>query len=81
MTEKMKKKYDNLQLDFQEKINSGKLGKLSLSDFKAVADIGKELMKKHEVKTIIKNAADYFSSFGFLVTPDFDGISYIIVEA
>ena len=30
---------------------------------------------------IIKNAADYFSSFGFLVTPDFDGISYIIVEA
>ena len=81
MTEKMKKKYDNLQLDFQEKINSGKLGKLSLSDFKAVADIGKELLKKHEVKTIIKNAADYFSSFGFLTIPDFDGISYIIIEA
>ena len=81
MTEKMKKKYDNLQLDFQEKINSGKLGKLSLSDFKAVADIGKELLKKHVAKTIIKNAADYFSSFGFLVISDFDGISYIIVEA
>ena len=79
MTEKMKKKYDNLQLDFQKKIDSGKLGKLSLFDFKTVADIGKELLKKHEVRTIVKNAADYFSSFGFLVIPD--GISYVIVEA
>ena len=81
MTEKMKKKYAKLQLDFQKKIDSGKLGKLSLFDFKTVADIRKELLKKHVAKTIIKNAADYFSSFGFLVTPDFDGIGYIIVEA
>ena len=81
MTEKMKKKYVNLQLDFQKRINSGKLGKLSLSDFKTVADIGKELLQKHAAKTIIKNVADYFSSFGFLVTPDLDGINYVIAEA
>lgn len=81
MTDNLKRKYNNLQLDFQNKMSSGKLGKLSLSDFKTVADIGKELLKKHVAKTIIKNAADYFSSFGFLVTPDFDGISYVIVEA
>ena len=81
MTEKMKKKYVKLQLDFQKKINSGKLGKLSLSDFKTVADIGKELLIKHIAKTIIKNVADYFSSFGFPIIPDFDGINYIIIEA
>ena len=80
MTEKIKKKYVNLQLDFQKKIYSGKLGKLSLSDFKTIADIGKELFIKHIAKTIIKNVADYFSSFGFLVTQD-DGINYVIVEA
>lgn len=81
MTEKTLKKYTNLQRDFQKKMHSGELGKLSLSDVKTVADIGKELLQKHVAKTIIKNVADYFSSFGFLVTPDFDGIGYVIAEA
>ena len=81
MTDNLKRKYNNLQLDFQNKMESGKLGKLSLSDFYAVGNIGKELLKHHAAKTIIKNAAEYFKSFGFLVTMDFDNINYVIIEA
>lgn len=75
------KKYQALQSDFQKKINSGRLGNLTLSDFHAVTVIGKELLKKHVAKTVIKKVADYFQSFGFMVTLDFDRINYVIVEA
>ena len=37
--------------------------------------LGKRLLKHHAVKTSIKNVADYFKKFGFMVTMDFDGIN------
>ena len=74
-------KYQALQSDFQKRLDSGKLGKLSLSDFQSVAKIGKELLEKHVSSTFIKNVAEYYKSFGFMVTMDFDNINYVIVEA
>lgn len=80
MKKTIENKYRNLQADLEKKIDTGKLDKLSLSDIFCINETGKELLKRHAVKTMIKNVADYFKSFGFMVTKDFDGISYVIVE-
>lgn len=80
MKENIAKKYKDLQKDFEEKINTGKLDGMSLSDLMTVGNTGKELLKHHAVKTIIKNVAEYFKKFGFMVTMDFDGINYVIAE-
>lgn len=74
-------KYQALQSDFEKRMESGKLGNLSLYDFQSVAKIGKELLIKHVSSTFIKNVAEYFKSFGFMVTMDFDNVNYVIVEA
>ena len=74
-------KYQALQSDFEKRMESGKLGNLSLSNFQSVAKIGKELLIKHVSSTFIKNVAEYFKSFGFMVTMDFDNVNYVIVEA
>lgn len=74
-------KYQALQSDFEKRMESGKLRNLSLSDFQSVAKIGKELLIKHVSSTFIKNVAEYFKSFGFMVTMDFDNVNYVIVEA
>lgn len=81
MTAEIRRKYTDLQMDFQRRLCSGKLGKMSMSDFRAVAETGEELLRRHEARTVVKNVADYFSSFGFPVAPDSDGISFVIVEA
>ena len=80
MSENTKNKYQAMHNDLQKKADSGKLGNLSLSDFYSVCDLGKELLKHHAVKTFIKNVADYFKSFGFMVTMDFDNVNYVIAE-
>ena len=74
-------KYRKLQADLEKKIDTGKLENLSVSDILCINGVGKELLKRHAVKTVIKNVADYFKSFGFLVTMDFDNVNYVIVEA
>lgn len=73
-------KYTELQNDLNMKMATGKLDGMSLSDLYVVCDLGKGLLKHHAVKTIIKNVADYFKKFGFMVTMDFDGINYVIAE-
>lgn len=80
MSKNTMKKYLALQEDLQKKVDTGKLGNLSVSDFDCICQVGKELLKHHSVKTFIKNVADYFKSFGFMVSMDFDKISYVIVE-
>ena len=81
MTDKIKNKYVKLQEDFQKKINTGKLGKLSMSDLYSIGKVGQELLKRHTGITCMKNVAEYFEAFGFLVTMDFNKVNYIIVEA
>ena len=80
MKENIVKKYQAMQEDFEKKVNTGKTGNLTLSDLLSIGVIAKELLRKHVSKTCIKNVADYFKSFGFLVTSDFDKINYVIVE-
>ena len=81
MKKTIKNKYIKLQADLKKKINTGKFEGLSLSDILCINGAGKELLKKHTAKTMIKNVADYFKRFGFLVTMDFDNVNYVIVEA
>ena len=81
MKKTVENKYRKLQADLEKKINAGKFGSLSLSDILCINEAGKELLKRHAAKTVIKNVADYFKSFGFLVTMDFDNVNYVIVEA
>ena len=80
MKENIARKYQAMQEDFEKKVNTGKTGNLTLSDLLSIGVIAKVLLKKHVATTIIKNVADYFKSFGFLVTPEFNNVSYVIVE-
>ena len=65
--------------DLQRKSATGKLGKLSPSDIYSSINIGMELVAKGVAQTIIKNVVDYFKSFGFIVTMDFNNVNYVIV--
>lgn len=81
MKENLANKYIAMQSDIEKKISTGKMGRLSLSDMYAICNCGKELMKHKAVNTVIKNVADYFKRFGFMVTKDFNDVNYVIVEA
>ena len=65
--------------DIGKKIETGKLNGLTLSDIFSACDVGKELVAKGVAQTVIKNIADYFKSFGFIVTMDFNNVNYVIV--
>lgn len=65
--------------DLQKKINSGKIGSMTTNDIYSSCIIGKELVSKGVAQTIIKNVAEYFKSFGFIVTMDFNNVNYVIV--
>lgn len=80
MKENLANKYRAIQNDLETRANSGRLGKLTLSDFECICHLGKELLKHHCVKTFVKSVADYFKAFGFMVTMDFDNVHYCIVE-
>lgn len=80
MSNNTKEKYEKMQMDLQKKINTGRLGNLSGSDILSICECGKKLLQFHAVHTIIKNVADYFKSFGFMVTMDFDNVNYVIAE-
>lgn len=45
----------------------------------SACNIGKELVARGVSQTVIKNVADYFKSFGFLVTMDLHNVNYVIV--
>ena len=65
--------------DVQKMIETGKLNGLTQADVFSACNIGKELVAKGVAQTIIKNVADYFKSFGFMVTMDFNNVNYVIV--
>lgn len=65
--------------DIGKKIETGKLNGLTQADVFSACNIGKELVAKGVAQTIIKNVADYFKSFGFMVTMDFNNVNYVIV--
>ena len=80
MKENIAKKYTAMQKDFEKKVNTGKTGNLTLNDLLSISVIAKELLRKHVASTFVKNIADYFKSFGFMVTTDFNNVNYVIVE-
>ena len=80
MKRTLAEKYNALQKDFNNRVQSGRLGNLSLSDLQGIGLVGMELLKRHTAKTVIENIANYFKHFGFMVTMDFDNINYVIVE-
>ena len=65
--------------DIGKKIETGKLNGLTQSDIFSACNIGKELVARGVAETICKSVADYFKSFGFLVTMDFHNVNYVIV--
>ena len=65
--------------DLQKKIETGKIGKMSPGDIFSACNIGKELVAKGVAQTVISKVADYFKSFGFIVTMDFNNVNYVIV--
>lgn len=65
--------------DIGKKIETGRIGKLTACDIYISCEIGKELVAKGVAKTLTKNVADYFKSFGFMITEDFDNVHYVIV--
>lgn len=76
---KAEERFSSVLADLQKKADSGKLGNLTLSDIQCITMIGKELVEKCVASTFIKKVADYFKSFGFIVTMDFDNVHYVIV--
>lgn len=82
MQEKIANKYKAMQKDLEKVWSTGRLARgFTPSDYYSIVDCGKELLKKHAIKIFIKNVADYFKKFGFMVTMDFDNVHYVIVEA
>lgn len=73
------KRLRDISEDIGKKIETGKLNGLTQSDIFSACEIGKELVAKSVASTFIKKVADYFKSFGFLVTMDFDNVHYVIV--
>ena len=65
--------------DLQRRADSGKFENLTSSDYQCITMVGKELVEKCVASTFIKKVADYYKSFGFMVTMDFDNIHYVIV--
>lgn len=62
--------------DLQRRMNTGGL---TIAEYQVITLIGKTLVEKCVASTVIKNVADYYKSFGFMVTEDFDHIHYVIV--
>lgn len=76
---KAEEKLKAITEDIGKKIETGKLNGLTLSDIFSACDVGKELVAKGVAQTFISSVADYFKSFGFIVTMDFNNVNYVIV--
>ena len=73
------KRLRDISEDIGKKIETGKLDGLTQADIFTSCEIGKELVAKGVAQTVISKVADYFKSFGFLVTMDFNNVNYVIV--
>ena len=68
-----------ISIDLQNKIDTGKIGKLAPMDVSAICYVAKNLVACGVASTFISKVAEYFKSFGFMVTMEFDNVSYVIV--
>ncbi len=76
---KAEKRLRAVSEDLQEKINSGKIGSMSPMDISAICYVAKKLVVFGVTSTFITKVADYYKSFGFTVTKEFDNIQFVIV--
>ena len=65
--------------DIRNKLETSDLKGLTLFDFQCACELGKKLVEKEVASTVIKEVADYYKSFGFIVTMDFDNVQFVIV--
>ena len=65
--------------DVQKKIDTGKIGNLAPMDVSAICYVAKNLVACGVASTFITKVAEYFKSFGFTVTQEFDNIQFVIV--
>lgn len=65
--------------DVQKKIDTGKLNGLAPMDVSAICYVAEKLVARGVASTFITKVADYFKSFGFTVTMEFDNIQFVIV--
>lgn len=65
--------------DISKKIETGKLKGLAPMDVSAICYVAKNLVACGVASTFITKVADYFKSFGFTVTMEFDNIQFVIV--
>ena len=80
MKKSIANKYITLQEDLKKKVSTGKLDEYSLADIDCIIQVGKELLCKHITTTCLHKVAEYFKRFGFLVTQEFNGVSFVIAE-
>lgn len=65
--------------DVQRMIDTGKIGKLAPMDVSAICYVAKGLVASGVASTFITKVADYFKSFGFMVTQEFDNVQFVII--
>ncbi len=65
--------------DVQKKIDTGKIGNLAPMDISAICYVAKKLVAFGVTSTFITKVADYYKSFGFIVTKEFDNVQFVIV--
>lgn len=65
--------------DVQKKIDTGKIGNLAPMDVSAICYVAKGLVASGVASTFITKVAEYYKSFGFIVTMDFNNVNYVIL--
>jgi hypothetical protein len=73
------KRLRDISEDLQKKIDTGKLNELAPMDVSAICYVAKNLVASGVASTFITKVADYFKSFGFIVTMEFDNVQFVIV--
>ena len=73
------KRLNEVACGVQKEIDTGKIGKLSPMDVSAICKVAMDLVAYGVANTFITKVADYFKSFGFMVTTEFDNVQYVIV--
>ena len=66
-------------VDVQKMIDTGKIGNLAPMDVSAICYVAKNLVACGVASTFVTKVAEYFKSFGFMVTMEFDNVSCVIV--
>ena len=73
------KRLRKISEDISKKIETGRLNGLAPMDVSAICYVAKNLVACGVASTFITKVADYFKSFGFTVTMEFDNVQFVIV--